>query len=401
MAIKRIFLIVLDSCGIGELPDAAAYGDAGSHTLRACLESGALRVPVMESLGLFHIDGASLGAPKAAVRGVYGRMAERSAGKDTTVGHWEISGVISNRPLPTYPNGFPQSLLNEFSRRTGRPILCNEASNGMRVLDLYGEESMRSGGLIVYTSADSVFQIAAHEAVVPIEELHRDCEIARALLCGEHAVGRVIARPFEGQPGAFRRTANRRDFSLAPPAPTMLDDLSEAGRTVLAVGKISDIFCDRGITESFHPSGNDALMAQTIALAQKPFHGLCFVNLVDFDMLYGHRNNVEGYTTALNRFDAQLAVLLPLLGEEDMVMLTADHGCDPLTPSTDHSREYTPFLAYHKAFVRGVNLGTRSSFADIGATVCDLLGVSGRGAGRSFAEAMDAAKAAESTRQTP
>ena len=373
--IKRVFLIVLDSVGIGEAPDAAAYGDAGSNTLRTCWESGQLHLPNLQKLGLYNIDGVGCGEPASRPAGAFGRMREASAGKDTTIGHWEIGGIISPRPMPTYPKGFPPEIIDAFEQRTGRRVLCNRPYSGTQVILDYGREQMETGGLIVYTSADSVFQVAAHEQVVPLEELYRDCQIARELLVGEHGVGRVIARPFVGEWPHFQRTANRHDFSLAPPKKTILDALIQAGLDVWGVGKINDIFAGRGISRTVRTQNNDDGMDKTIAWAKEPFHGLCFVNLVDFDMLYGHRNDVAGYTQALNQFDRRLGELLSLLGPQDLLMITADHGCDPGTPSTDHSREYVPWLIYGAAVRPGCNLGTRPTFADMGETAAAALGV--------------------------
>ena len=371
---KRVFLIVLDSFGVGALPDAAKYGDEGSNTLKACYNSGALQVPNLEKLGLFQLDGMDY--PKTCVpMGAYGRLAERSAGKDTTTGHWEIAGLISEKPMPTYPNGFPAEIIEEFSRLTGRGVLCNRPYSGTQVIQDYGQEHLRSGSLIVYTSADSVFQIAAHESIVPVEELYEYCRLARGILQGKHSVGRVIARPFSGEYPNFVRTANRRDFSLLPPGDTLLDILEKNKMDTIAVGKISDIFAGKGVSRKILTHSNDEGMEATLKLAQEDFHGLCFVNLVDFDMKYGHRNDVPGYTAALNRFDQQLAELLPLLKRDDVLMITADHGCDPSTPSTDHSREYIPLLICGPAIVQNVPLGTGASFGNIAATICGLLGV--------------------------
>ena len=381
---RRVFLIVLDSVGIGEMPDSAEYGDEGSNTLAACTRSDKLSIPNLRELGIFNIENAGCGTPVERPTGAVARLAEASKGKDTTIGHWEISGVISPKPMPTYPNGFPAELLEEFSRRTGRGWLCNKPYSGTQLLVDYGREHMETGKLIVYTSADSVFQIAAHEEVVPVPELYRCCEIARELLTGEHGVGRVIARPFVGSWPDFTRTANRHDYSLEPPAPTLLDAVKEAGLSCIGVGKINDIFAGRGITEFVRTKSNADGMEKTFGYAQKDFHGLCFINLVDFDMVYGHRNNVDGYANALTEFDVQLGELLPLLGEEDLLIITADHGCDPSTPSTDHSREHVPMVAWSKKIKAGANLGTLDSYSHIAATVADYLGVEYHGSGRSF-----------------
>lgn len=371
---KRVFLIVLDSCGVGELPDAAKYGDAGSNTLKACYDSGKLSVPNLEKLGLFRLDGMDYPTHSIPM-GAYGRLAERSAGKDTTTGHWEIAGLVSETPMPTYPEGFPAEILSEFSRRTGRGVLCNKPYSGTQVILDYGQEHLSGGDLIVYTSADSVFQIAAHEELVPVETLYEYCQIARDILRGEHGVGRVIARPFVGEYPNFVRTANRRDFSLVPPADTLLDILQKQGLDTIAVGKISDIFAGKGVSRKLLTHSNDEGMEITKQLLQEDFHGLCFINLVDFDSKYGHRNDVLGYTEALNRFDEQLGELLPLLQEDDVLIVTADHGCDPSTPSTDHSREYIPLLVYGKGIKENTALGTGTSFGNIAATVAELLGV--------------------------
>ena len=379
---RRVFLIVLDSLGIGEATDAALFSDKGSHTLKAIRSEAAFCCPNLERLGLFEIDGVN-GKKSGKHTAAVARMCEKSMGKDTTIGHWEIAGIISLRPLPTYPNGFPKELIEEYERRTGHKILCNLPYSGTEVIKDYGEEQIRTKGLIVYTSADSVFQIAAHEDAVPIEELYRCCEIARELLVGEHGVGRVIARPFNGE-YPFTRTQRRHDYSLLPPAKTMLDLLSEQGFDTLSVGKIYDIFAGKGIAESLPTAGNADGMEKTMTLADRDFHGLCFVNLVDFDMLYGHRNDAAGYAKALSEFDAWLGTFLPKLRTDDLLLITADHGCDPKTPSTDHSRENTPMLLYGE-HITPVNLGTRETFADVSATILDALGVDkGFTAGQSF-----------------
>lgn len=372
---NRVFIIVLDSVGIGEAPDAAQYGDAGSHTLRACWQTGKLHLPNLAAMGLYNIDGIGCGVPVTAPSGAFARMREASAGKDTTIGHWEIAGIVSPVPMPVYPNGFPPEIIDAFEKQTGRGTLCNKPYSGTKVILDYGREHEQTGALIVYTSADSVFQIAAHERIVPPEELYRYCEAARGILTGAHGVGRVIARPFEGDYPDYRRTTNRHDFSLAPPKDTMLDAIAQAGLDSIAVGKITDIYAGSGITETVRTISNDDGMQKTLALAERDFHGLCFVNLVEFDMTYGHRNDVVGYTEALNRADMQIGQLARLLGDHDVLMITADHGCDPSTQSTDHSREYTPWLVYGKPIRAGVNLGTLPTFADIGATAAGLLGV--------------------------
>jgi len=384
---KRIFLIVLDSCGIGAMPDSASFGDVGVNTLAACAASDKLHIPNMIAAGLGNIDGVSCLPETDAPTGAYARLAELSKGKDTTIGHWEIAGIVSDDPLPTYPGGFPEEVLAPFRAATGRGVLANAPWSGTAVLDAYGEEHMRTGDLIVYTSADSVFQIAAHEEIVPLEKLYEYCHIARDLLKGKHGVGRVIARPFIGTgKGAFKRTANRHDYSLEPPAQTMLDAIKSAGLDSIAVGKIHDIFAGRGDTEYVYNKSNLDGMQHAADYAKKDFHGLCFVNLVDFDMVYGHRRDIDGYANALTEFDAWLGNFMKTLGEDDLVMITADHGCDPAyTATTDHTREYVPLLVLGKS-VKPVNLGTRRSFADIAATVTQLLGVDFDTPGTSFAK---------------
>ena len=379
---KRVFLIVLDSVGIGELPDAENWGDKGSNTLKAIRYHEKFNCPNLQKMGLFNIEGVGGGVDNPTAS--FARMAESSLGKDTTIGHWEIAGVISPSPLPVYPNGFPEEVISEFERLTGRKTICNKPYSGTEVIKDYGEEHIKTGALIVYTSADSVFQIAAHEDHVPIEELYRYCEIAREMLKGKHGVGRVIARPFAGD-YPFVRTPRRHDYSLLPPAVTMLDLLKEEGKAVISVGKIYDIFAGRGLTESNRIKNNVDGMNVTIAKAEEEFEGLCFTNLVDFDMVYGHRNDVAGYANAMSEFDTQLPELLAKMTSEDILIITADHGCDPATPSTDHSREHTPMLIYGEKIKAGVDLKTRSSFADISATVLEYLGVSqGESKGKSF-----------------
>ena len=382
MNINRVFLIVLDSVGIGELPDAADYGDEGSNTIRACCKQPGFSVPSLKKCGLFNIDGVDFEKGAEKPSGAYGKCAERSKGKDTTTGHWEICGLISEKAMPTFPNGFPQKLLDEFSALTGRKILCNKPYSGTKVIKDYGEEHLKTGALIVYTSADSVFQIAAHEAIVPVEQLYEYCRIARSLLKGEYAVGRVIARPFEGE-YPFKRTARRHDFSLAPPGDTLLDCLSKSGLDVIPVGKIYDIFAGKGLKKAYPTVSNADGMKKTLEFSKTDFHGLCFTNLVDFDMVFGHRNDAAGYAKALTEFDLWLGEFLPSLHDDDILIITADHGCDPLTPSTDHSREYTPLLVLGKK-IRPVNLGVRSTYADIGQTIADIFGVQNELAGTSF-----------------
>lgn len=374
---KRLFLIVLDSVGIGELPDAANYGDVGSNTLKSASKSSSFNgMPNMRRLGYFNIDGVDIGERCSHPAGAYARLMEASKGKDTTIGHWEIAGIISPSPLPTYPDGFPDDVINRFEAASGRKVLCNKPYSGTEVIKDYGEEHMKTGDLIVYTSADSVFQIAAHEDVVPVEKLYEYCKIARKLLTGEHGVGRVIARPFVGSPGNFTRTTNRHDFSIEPPKKTILDVLNAKGFDVLSVGKIVDIFTGRGITKFVRTTGNADGIDKTLEYMDEDFCGLCFTNLVDFDMLYGHRNNVDGYAAALSYFDDRLPKILDKMRDDDLLMITADHGCDPGTASTDHSREYIPLVMYGKNIKADINYHTRETFADIGATVLSYFGIS-------------------------
>lgn len=383
---KRIFLIVLDSCGAGAMPDSEKFGDVGVNTLRSCATSSKLHIPNMVRYGIGNIDGLDFLGRTADPKGAYCRLSEASMGKDTTIGHWEIAGIVSPNPLPTYPQGFPEEVLEPFRKATGRGVLANAPWSGTEVISKYGEEHLRTGDLIVYTSADSVFQIAAHEDLVPPEQLYEYCRAARKILTGKHGVGRVIARPFVGNAkDSFTRTSNRHDFSLEPPAQTMLDAIQAAGLDSLAVGKIFDIFAGRGTTEHVYTKGNTDGLNRTMEYVNRDFHGLCFVNLVDFDMLYGHRRNIDGYAAALTEFDAWFGGLMETLGEDDLVMITADHGCDPAyTATTDHTREYVPLLIAGKR-VKPVNLGTRKSFADIAATVTELLGVKYETPGVSFA----------------
>ncbi len=384
ITMKRIFLIVLDSCGIGAMPDSEKFGDIGVNTLAACATSDQLQIPNMIAAGLGNIDGVSCLPKVEHPAGAYARLAEASMGKDTTIGHWEIAGIVSPDPLPTYPEGFPEEILEPFKAATGRGVLANAPWSGTAVIDAYGDEHVKTGDLIVYTSADSVFQIAAHEDIVPPEKLYEYCRIARKLLTGKHGVGRVIARPFVGTSGAYKRTSNRHDFSLEPPKETLLDAVKAAGRASIGVGKIHDIFAGIGLTEYVYNTSNANGMEHTDHYAAQDFEGLCFVNLVDFDMLYGHRRDVDGYAKALSEFDAWLGEFLPKLGEDDLVMITADHGCDPAYgATTDHTREYVPLLVLGKAVKPG-SLGTKQSFADIAATVAELLEVELDTPGKSF-----------------
>ena len=379
----RVFLIVLDSVGAGALPDASLFGDTGANTLASVSRSPELHIPNLRKMGIGNIGGLSFLGEEKTPSASYGRCAERSMGKDTIIGHWEIAGLVSPRPLPTYPDGFPEKIISAFAEATGRGVIVNAPYSGTQVINDYGDEHVKTGKWIVYTSADSVFQIAAHEDVVPLEELYSACRKARELLCGDNAVGRVIARPFTGTSGAYVRTANRRDFSLEPQGETLLDRLTENGLFVAAVGKIGDIFAGRGISEEVHTTGNADGMEKTLAYAGRDFDGLCFVNLVDYDMLYGHRRDRDGYARALSEFDAFLPKLCEKLGEKDVLIITADHGCDPDYTGTDHTREYTPLLVCGKS-VTPRSLGTRASFADIAASVCGFFGVETVGSGTPF-----------------
>ncbi len=385
---KRAIIIVLDSVGIGELPDAAAYGDVGSNTLgnitKAMANEPWFRLDNLKSLGLGMMDGVDyMGKPKEAL-GAVGRLGERSKGKDTTTGHWEISGLILNKPFPTYPQGFPSDVIEAFEKAIGRKSLGNYSASGTEIIAQLGEEHMKTGFPIVYTSADSVFQIAAHEDIIPIEEQYEICRKARELLKGEHAVGRVIARPFVGQPGSFKRTDRRRDFSLKPIKKTVLDYAKEQGFEVRGVGKIEDIFAGEGITHAVHIHDNMDGVNHTLNWLKDSFSGILFTNLVDFDMLYGHRNNPEGYARSLVDFDKRLPEIMAVMKDEDILIITADHGCDPTTESTDHSREYTPLFVYGKPVKAGANLHTRESFSDIAATVAEYLGIEADIEGKSF-----------------
>ncbi|MDE7389835.1 MAG: phosphopentomutase [Lachnospiraceae bacterium] len=384
MKINRIFLIVLDSMGIGEMPDADNYGDKGSNTLRAISQSTKFNIPTLQRLGIGCIDGIDYLEKPSSPTAAVARMTEASKGKDTTIGHWEISGVVSNSPLPTYPDGFPDEIISEFEKQTGRKVLCNKPYSGTEVIKDFGKQHVESGDLIVYTSGDSVFQIAAHEDVVPVQTLYDYCKIARNILTGKHSVGRVIARPFTGKNGNYTRTSNRHDFSLKPPRKTMLNYLCKSGFDVISVGKINDIFAGSGITEKYSTKNNSDGMAVADKLLDKNFNGLCFINLVDFDMLYGHRNDIDGYANALSKFDAWLNSFISKMHSNDLVMITADHGCDPSTKSTDHSREYTPLIMYGEN-ITPTNLGTRNSFSDIAATILDIFGVKESTEGKSFA----------------
>lgn len=378
---KRVFLIVLDSFGIGEMPDAKKYGDEGSNTLAAIVKSEKYDTPNLEKLGLFNIEGVNCKENVENPLGSFARLAESSNGKDTTTGHWEMAGIISEKPFPTFPDGFPEDFLEEYSKRVGRKILCNKPYSGTEVIKDYGKEHLETGALIVYTSADSVFQVAGHEDVV---SLYRCCEIAREMLQGDLAVGRVIARPFVGKEGSFERTRNRHDYALDPTGPIVMDDLVKNGFDSIGVGKIYDIFAGKSVEESYKMEDNIDGMNITLDLCDKDFNGLCFVNLVDFDMIYGHRNDVDGYANAASEFDKQLGQMMDKLREDDIVIITADHGCDPSTPSTDHSREYVPMIIFGDKIKTGVDLKTRNTFADIGKTVADIFGIDSQIPGTSF-----------------
>ncbi len=386
---KRVFLFVIDSFGMGELPDAAEFGDKGANTLKSVATSDKLDVPVLSSLGLFNIDGA-VGRPSVAnPTGSFARLSEKSLGKDTTIGHWEIAGVISNRALPTYPNGFPKDIVEAFEQAVGRKTVCNATYSGTDVIRDFGEHHVKTGDLILYTSADSVFQIAAHEQVVPIKELYEICETARKLLTESktHAVGRVIARPFVGNDKTdFKRTTNRHDYSIDPPSETMLDILMKNGLETIGVGKIFDIFNGQGVSKKLLSKGNDNGMEISCDIAKQSFEGLAFINLVDFDMVFGHRRNIDGYANCLTEFDVKLKEFMQHIGPQDIVMITADHGCDPgYTKTTDHTREYVPLLVFGHDIKSGINLGTRESFADISATILDYFNIERKDTfGKSF-----------------
>ncbi len=386
MSINRVIVVVLDSVGIGQAPDAAAFGDVGSDTLGNIARAvGGLQLPHMAALGLGNIAALEGVPPASAPTGAFGKMAEQSAGKDTSTGHWELMGIKLIKPFPVYPDGFPPDVMERFEREIGRGTLGNKPASGTAILDELGEEHVRTGKPIVYTSADSVFQIAAHEDVIPPKELYELCRVARAILRGQHEVVRVIARPFVGTPGAWVRTSNRRDFSVTPPEPTVLDRLKAAGLMVYAVGKIEDIFAGEGISDAVHSEDNMDGVDQTLAaMAQQQRRGMIFTNLVDFDAKFGHRNNVQGYADALAEFDARVPELLAALAPDDLLVITADHGNDPTTPSTDHSREYVPILLAGAQVYAGTNLGVRATFADLGATIADLFGLDAPPLGTSF-----------------
>ncbi len=372
---SRAFIIVLDSFGIGEMPDAAKFHDEGSNTIGSVSTSPYFATPTLRKLGLFNIEGVKATTlPIDEPKGAYVRLSELSQGKDTTTGHWEMAGLVSNKPFPTYPKGFPKEIIDTLEEKFGRKILCNKPYSGTEVIKDYGDEHVKSGALIVYTSADSVLQIAAHEEVVPLDELYRYCQIARDVMQGEHAVGRIIARPFVGTSGNYTRTSNRHDFSLTPPKDTMLNILKDKGFDVISVGKIYDIFAASGITDAHRTKNNDEGMEVTLEIQKKDFNGLCFVNLVDFDMLYGHRNDVDGYAKAMTSFDNYLSKFIKNMREDDILFISADHGCDPLTESTDHSREYVPLIVYGDK-IKPVDLKTKAGFDYIAGTVLEYFGI--------------------------
>lgn len=383
--VQRVILIVLDSVGVGEMPDADKYGDKGSNTIGNVAKAvGGLALPNMQKMGIGNITDILGVPPTEQAAGAYGKAAEKSVGKDTTTGHWEMAGVVSERPFPVYPDGFPAEVIAEFEKRTGLKALGNKVASGTEIIKELGDEHVRTRNPIVYTSADSVFQIAAHEEVIPVEKLYEICMIAREILQGEHAVARVIARPFIGKSGEYVRTYNRADFSLKPPHNTLLDHVVQAGMKVMGVGKIGDIFAGQGITEAFHTEGNMDGVDTTLKVIDRLERGLVFTNLVDYDMLYGHRNDAAGYAGAIEDFDRRLPEILSKLNEDDILIITADHGCDPTTASTDHSREYVPVLVYGGRIKPGKNLGTLSGFSDIGQTVADFLGCERLRNGTSF-----------------
>lgn len=384
--VNRVILLVLDSVGIGELPDSKIYGDEGSNTLGNISEKiGGLKLPNLQKMGLGNIEDIKGVKKDESPIGSYGKSVETSLGKDTTTGHWEIAGIILEKAFPTYPNGFPQDIISEFEKRIGTKTLANKPASGTAIIEELGDEHVKTGYPIVYTSADSVFQIAAHEEVIPLERLYELCQIARDLLVGEHAVGRVIARPFLGDSGNYKRTSNRKDFSLKPVRKTILNYLSEKGFDVRAVGKIEDIYAGYGVTHAVHTKGNKDGVDKTLEYMGESFKGLIFTNLVDFDMMYGHRNDYKGYAKALEDFDVRLPEIMKSLKDDDVLIITADHGCDPTTESTDHSREYIPILIYGSAIKAGVNIGTRKTYSDIGKTIGELLGIEAHISGESFA----------------
>ncbi len=385
MADQRVIIIILDSCGIGELPDAELYGDIGSNTLVNTAKSvGGLKLPHLQRLGLGNIVSIPGVEVNESAKADFGKMNEISPGKDSTTGHWEMMGLILPQPFPVYPQGFPVDVMEQFEKNIGRKCLGNKPASGTEIIKELGEEHVQTGKPIVYTSADSVFQIAAHEEILPVEELYRICKIARGIMVGEHGVARVIARPFLGKPGSFKRTERRRDFSLPPPSETVLDILKANHIPVIGIGKIEDLFVNRGLSASIHTGNNSDGMDKLVEALKGYKQGLIFINLVDFDMLWGHRNDAAGFAAGLEDFDRRLPDVLDLLTAGDILIITADHGCDPTTPSTDHSREYVPLLVYGSSIKNNVNLGVRESFSDVGATIVEIFGVKGTGKGKSF-----------------
>jgi len=385
--IDRVLVIVLDGVGLGELPDAEDYGDRGSNTLGNLARAvGGLKLPHLELMGLGNIIPIEGVNPQGSPQSNFGKMGEKAPGKDSTSGHWELMGLTLKRPFPTYPHGFPPQLIAKFETTIGRKTLGNYPASGTEIIEELGQEHQKSGRPIIYTSADSVFQIAAHEEVIPPQELYGICRQARKILSGEHGVGRVIARPFLGKPGSYWRTERRRDFSLPPPKDTVLDLLKVNGHPVMGIGKVSDLFAGKGFTQTVKAKDNRENMAKVLEVCRRVEKGLIFTNLVDFDTLWGHRNNPQGFAQGLEKFDSWLPRLLELLTSSDLLLITADHGCDPTTPSTDHSREYVPLLTWGKGMKSGVNLGIRKSFADLGATVAQALGIRGTREGKSFLE---------------
>ena len=383
--IKRVFVIVLDSVGIGNEPDAADFGDGVCNTLKSIVASPHYDTPNLARLGLFNIDGVNCGTPFANPEGSFARMRELSRGKDTTIGHWELAGLVSPRPLPTYPHGFPPEVMEKVSAACGRKLLCNLPYSGTQVIHDYGREHIETGALIVYTSADSVFLIAAHEDVVPVETLYDYCRKARQILQGEHGVGRVIARPFVGEYPNFERTPRRHDFSIDAPGETVLDALNRHNLATIGVGKISDIFAGRSISRSTGVNeDNSDGMDKTLKLQDEDFNGLAFINLVDFDMKYGHRRDIDGYARAMTQFDKELGEFLSRMKENDVLFITADHGCDPGAPGSDHTREYVPLIAYGAKIKSGINLGTYPTFAMLGATIADIFGANLKTVGESL-----------------
>ncbi len=385
---KRIFLCILDSFGIGNAPDSSLFGDENSNTLKSISSSPYFHIPNLLKMGLGNIDGVNYLPKEESPSAFFCRLTEKSKGKDTTIGHWEIGGIVSENPLPVYPDGFPEDVIKEFEEKAGIATLCNKPYSGTEVINDYGEEHVKTGKLIIYTSADSVFQIAAHEEIIPPEKLYEYCRIARKILTGKHGVGRVIARPFIGEKGNFTRTSNRHDFSIEPPKDTILDALNKNGFDTIAIGKITDIFAGKGISESIFTRSNREGMEKMSEYTEKNFNGLCFVNLVDFDMVYGHRRDIDGYAKALSEFDAFLPDFIDKMNDDDLLIITADHGCDPAFKGTDHTRECVPLIAYSKK-AKSTNGNTRNSFSDIADTIAEFFGIDFPGDGESFLNKID------------